>query len=208
MDVFKSWLVANVEVIYIILTVLLVAIAGMVSLSSDAIAASGLNIYYFISIAFVSLFLCIWIVFFIKNGFLSLLTMALLFGIPILIMVTEPEVEGGNQEPVVAEQVQHEYAASPDEENEFDILFSQGRERFKGSYLIWPSVVAVLVGLLLAIYANRNFDDVVSRRFFYRNSDVSVFEVQWKYTFNRFYAGFIACFALGLEIVLCVILKP
>lgn len=46
-----------------------------------------------------------------------------------------------------------------------------------------------VIGLISAIYAFLNFDDVVSLRMLYRNSCVSLFEANWLYTIDRF-AGF------------------
>ena len=43
-----------------------------------------------------------------------------------------------------------------------------------------------VIGLISAIYAFLNFDDVVSLRMLYRNSCVSLFEANWLYTIDRF----------------------
>lgn len=52
------------------------------------------------------------------------------------------------------------------------------------------AIVAAVAGGLLAIagmrFAYSNFEEVVSRRMRYRNSSVDLFDVQWKYAFNRF----------------------
>ena len=80
-------------------------------------------------------------------------------------------------------------------------------ERVSWSWLIWAAIFSFAFGLAGAIYANRNFDDVVSRRFLYRNSVVSVFEEQWKYTFNRFFACFMATTLIAFEIMLFLALR-
>jgi hypothetical protein len=43
-----------------------------------------------------------------------------------------------------------------------------------------------VVSFFIARYAKYNFDEVVSRRMLYRNSSVSMFEMEWKYTIDRF----------------------
>lgn len=52
------------------------------------------------------------------------------------------------------------------------------------------SIVAAVVGGIIAIasacFVYSNFGDVASRRMLYRNSKVDLFDIQWKYTFNRF----------------------
>ncbi len=52
------------------------------------------------------------------------------------------------------------------------------------------AIVATVAGGLLAIAGMRftysNFDEIVSRRMRYRNSNVDLFDIQWKYAFNRF----------------------
>lgn len=60
--------------------------------------------------------------------------------------------------------------------------------------LLTAALVATVVGGLTAIvcarYAYINFEDVVSRRIRYRNSNVDLFDIRWKYTFNRFVSVF------------------
>lgn len=56
--------------------------------------------------------------------------------------------------------------------------------------LLTAALIATVVGGLTAIVCARfayvNFEEVVSRRMRYRNSNVDLFDVRWKYTFNRF----------------------
>lgn len=66
--------------------------------------------------------------------------------------------------------------------------------------------VSFVIGLITAISAYRNFDDVVSRRFLYRNSDVSVFENQLLYAINRFYVVFMASLSFVLEVIVFFII--
>ena len=107
------------------------------------------------------------------------------------------------------QQLQHEQIDSPPahEPDSTTLMLDEMLERVSWSWLIWAAVFSSVFGLAGAIYANRNFDEVVSRRFLYRNSDVSVFEEQWKYTFNRFYAFFMATMAIALELMLFFALR-
>jgi len=63
----------------------------------------------------------------------------------------------------------------------------------------WKIVLpaATVIGVWIARYTFRNFDEVVSRRMLYRNSNVSLFELRWKYTLNRF-----GCISVSL--VMCL----
>ena len=45
---------------------------------------------------------------------------------------------------------------------------------------------ASVIGFFLARYAYRNFDEILSHRMLYLNSSASLFEMQWKYTLDRF----------------------
>lgn len=62
------------------------------------------------------------------------------------------------------------------------------------------SAVSLIPAFFIARYCNRNFDDVVSRRWMYRNSSKDVFESTWKYTVNRFLTSFEVIVALLLDI--------
>ena len=46
---------------------------------------------------------------------------------------------------------------------------------------------AFVASFILARYAYRYFDEVVSVRMLYSNSNASVFQAQWKYTIDRFF---------------------
>jgi hypothetical protein len=51
----------------------------------------------------------------------------------------------------------------------------------------WIFLVAgTIIGINLAIFTNRNIDEIVSRRMLYRNSAVQLFEIKWLYTLDRF----------------------
>ena len=195
MYAFKSWVVANVELILIGLTILMLLVTGLI-----LVPKGGDQLYVFIILAIVSTVFCAVIVFVIRNGIMALLTIAILVGSGVLSVINEKqELEGGEASEVVLQA--ESQAESGNDDDEFNLWLSKF---FNWTSLICISVVSLLFGILVAIYANRNFDDVVSSRFFYRNSELSVFEEQWKYTFNRLYAGFLTMFGLGMEI-LCLI---
>lgn len=204
MNTFKSWLVANVEVILIILTVLFLVFSALFAYSHFKQTS---NDGYFLMLVFLAFFvfvLCTVCVFCIKHGFFSLVVLFIFIGLPILIDVLD--LEGPSTEATVQETV--DVQTPPAEKTDVDLMLDGALERIRWTWFIWAAIPAFLFGLVCAIYANRNFDDVVSRRFLFRNSNVSVFEVRWKYTFNRFYAGYMAIFAFALEIMLFVALKP
>jgi hypothetical protein len=62
----------------------------------------------------------------------------------------------------------------------------------------WIFLVAgTIIGINLAIFTNRNIDEIVSRRMLYRNSAVQLFEIKWLYTLDRF-AGIASSVAICL----------
>lgn len=67
--------------------------------------------------------------------------------------------------------------------------------------IITLSAVSLVPAFFIARYCYLNFDDVVSRRWLYRNSGKDVFESTWKYTINRFLTSFVVIAALILDIV-------
>lgn len=58
-------------------------------------------------------------------------------------------------------------------------------------------------------YTKEQISEIISKHAVQRNGlKVSVFEEQWKYTFNRFYAGFMTFSAIALDfMVLSACLK-
>jgi len=54
------------------------------------------------------------------------------------------------------------------------------------------SAVDIYLSVLIAIFSYRNFDEVVSLRMLFHNSNVSLFQEQLKYSISRFFS------ALGL----------
>lgn len=66
------------------------------------------------------------------------------------------------------------------------------------SALIANGAVSLVMALAIGIYTAINMDDVVSRRMLYVNSDVNMFDMTLKYSFNRFMASFVYISWTGL----------
>lgn len=47
-------------------------------------------------------------------------------------------------------------------------------------------ILSFVLSIIAAVFGFRNFDDVVDRRWLFRNSNVSIYEEEWKYALNRF----------------------
>lgn len=73
----------------------------------------------------------------------------------------------------------------------------------------------ILIGLILmtiiffsvkvAIYTYKNFDEVVSRRMLWRNSNVSLFNEQLKYSIGRFIASFVFFLLIALDFAVVIL---
>lgn len=196
MYAFKSWLVANIEVILIVFTVLL-SIACFLFFPKTEKSGTAVTALIIFSIV-----LCVIIVACVRNGIAALFVIALLVGAIFLENKKRATVNPSTETEVVEQQT-----LTPEQE-EFNNTMDDILNNIKWSSFIWLGIIACIFGIGTAVYACINFDDVVSRRFLYRNSTVSVFEEQWKYTFNRFYAGFMTFSAIALDfIVLSACLK-
>ena len=195
MNTFKSWLVANLEVILIIFSFILF-IAGVVKcIHAPDDDTQGVWILACAVIAVI----CGIVVFCVRGGFRTLIGFVLFVGV----VVGTASVEN--------KELQSDPAQSIEIQADSDNDAPASENKSSSPLKLWPILVTVGAfsaagGIAAAIYANRNFYDVVSRRFLYRNSLVSTFEEQWKYTFNRFYAGFMTFFAIALEIIVWYII--
>ena len=204
MGVFKSWLVANVEIVLIIFTVLFLTGVGLYSWSRYSATGDDVFIIMAIYITIPTVILSILIVSLIKTGIGGLFGLLLICSPLVVSFFLEPSSESAE----VQESTSESITATPSQETDSTMaMLDEMLERVSWSWLIWAAIFSFAFGLAGAIYANRNFDDVVSRRFLYRNSDVSVFEEQWKYTFNRFFACFMATTLIALEIMLFLALR-
>lgn len=204
MGVFKSWLVANVEIVLIIFTVLFLTGVGLYSWSRYSATGDDVFISMAIYITIPTVILSILIVSLIKTGIGGLFGLLLICSPLVVSFFLEPSSESAE----VQESTSESITATPSQETDSTMaMLDEMLERVSWSWLIWAAIFSFAFGLAGAIYANRNFDDVVSRRFLYRNSDVSVFEEQWKYTFNRFFACFMATTLIAFEIMLFLALR-
>ncbi len=204
MGVFKSWLVANVEIVLIIFTVLFLTGVGLYSWSRYSATGDDVFISMAIYITIPTVILSILIVSLIKTGIGGLFGLLLICSPLVVSFFLEPSSESAEVQESTSERI----TAIPSQETDSTMaMLDEMLERVSWSWLIWAAIFSFAFGLAGAIYANRNFDDVVSRRFLYRNSDVSVFEEQWKYTFNRFFACFMATTLIAFEIMLFLALR-
>lgn len=204
MGVFKSWLVANVEIVLIIFTVLFLTGVGLYSWSRYSATGDDVFIIMAFYITIPTVILSILIVSLIKTGIGGLFGLLLICSPLVVSFFLEPSSESAEVQESTSERI----TATPSQETDSTMaMLDEMLERVSWSWLIWAAIFSFAFGLAGAIYANRNFDDVVSRRFLYRNSDVSVFEEQWKYTFNRFFACFMATTLIALEIMLFLALR-
>lgn len=195
MNTFKSWLVANLEVILIIFSLILLIVGIVKAVHVPDEDSQGVWVAACLVIAVI----CGIVVFCVRGGFRTLIGIVLFVGVVAVLSMAERHEQ--TADPAQSIEIQ------ADSDNDAPVSENKSSSPLK----LWPILVAVGAfsaagGLLAAIYANRNFYDVVSRRFLYRNSLVSTFEVQWQYTFNRFYAGFMTFFAIALEIIVWYII--
>lgn len=196
MYAFKSWLVANIEVILIVFTVLL-SIACFLFFPKTEKSGTAVTALIIFSIV-----LCVIIVACVRNGIAALFVIALLVG-----AIFSENKKRATVNPSTETEVVEQQTLTPEQE-EFNNTMDDILNNIKWSSFIWLGIIACIFGIGTAVYACINFEDVVSRRFLYRNSTVSVFEEQWKYTFNRFYAGFMTFSAIALDfMVLSACLK-
>lgn len=190
MNTFKSWLVANLEVILIIFSLILLIVGIVKAVHAPDEDSQGVWAGACLVIAVI----CGIVVFCVRGGFRTLIGIVLFAGVA----VGTASVEN--------KELQSDPAQSIEIQADSDNDAPASENKSSSPLKLWPILVTVGAfsaagGIAAAIYANRNFYDVVSRRFLYRNSLVSTFEVQWQYTFNRFYAGFMTFFAIALEII-------
>ena len=57
-------------------------------------------------------------------------------------------------------------------------------------------------GTKVGAFTHENFFELVSRRMQWRNSNVDMFEVKWKYVFNRFASSAALFYMFLLEVVM------
>ena len=72
-----------------------------------------------------------------------------------------------------------------------------------GGIAIGCGIVALAAAIAAAVFTAANINEVVSLRMFYQNSNVSLFETTWMYTFNRFVTVFASITGSALIIAAC-----
>ena len=90
-------------------------------------------------------------------------------------------------------------------EEVLEIQVPEGAFRTINTVIYSLAAFCVVPAFFIARYAYINFDDVVSRRWMYSNSEKDVFESTWKYAINRFFSGYVLVFALLLDIAIVVV---
>ena len=173
----KTWLCANLGVVYVACALILLGIAAIflpVSFKGDdhalwLIAAIGIG-----CVSFVFLLAC-------EPTVGPIFSIIALVGMYIFFIY---------------------YLKNPENGGEIPTAFIRGAN----SFVISLSLCSIVPAFFIARYAYINFDDVVSRRWLYRNSEKDVFETTWKYTINRFFMAFLMTFCLLVDIAIIVLL--
>lgn len=60
-------------------------------------------------------------------------------------------------------------------------------------FLLSAGILSIIFPLLIMIYTYKNFEEVVSQQFKYRNSNVEKFDYRLKYSWDRFRVTFLIC---------------
>lgn len=206
MSSFKSWLVANVEVILILFTVLFLIITSLIMIPKIVHGGDKSIIDGYVAILISSILLCSIFVSAIRHGFVAFIAAVVFIGYIGVQIVNDHKAD--NQHDLATSSTQIVSNDTSSDSDDVGLYLINAGRKFKLKWLIWVCIPAAIFGIFTSIYANINFEDVVSRRFFYRHSNVEVFEVKWKYTFNRLYAGFVTILIIGLEIILFFLFQP
>lgn len=169
MNTFKAWLIANIELIFIVLQIIFFVILGFTF--PDTIGQDGEPENKGTIIIGIGIFFAAVLIWGVKSWKSELFFIAIIMAF-FLYLLFGKDVEISSLAKII------------------------------GTIC---AVLSLLIGIVLAFTAYRNFDEVVSRRFLFRNSKASVFEVQMKYAFSRFYAGFILTLTFTIEIIAMVV---
>lgn len=172
---FKTWLCANLGVVYFFLVVIVVLVAWLILPSKELIAVLiGIGS---VSIVTVTAFEPSY-----GPGFAFIIIVGLIVFLPWAI--------------------KNDFL-----EDVLEIQVPEGVFHIINTVIYSLAAFCVVPAFLIARYAYINFDDVVSRRWMYRNSAKDVFESTWKYAINRFFSGYVLVFALLLDIAIVVVQK-
>lgn len=70
---------------------------------------------------------------------------------------------------------------------EFYLIFSSFGASYPKTALVISFIVAGILSIFIAAFVSRNFEDVVSRRMLWRNSNVDMFSMKISYVINRYF---------------------
>ena len=171
---FKSWLISNFAVVYFVCALLVIGGVALFHLKD----ASGEVSTMFVSTALAAGVIAI--LFVIATGpetFGPIGTTILLIGVYVYFIISLKNPSEGAPDPGTLSFISK-----------------------ANKYVIVTSAIAIIPSFFVARYAYRNFDDVVSLRWLYRNSSKDVFASTWKYTINRFFMAFLVFFSIILLI--------
>ena len=174
---FKSWLIANLEIIYVVCALIIIGISALFLPfgATEGETPTWLVAVYCIGIiSFVMFFAA-------EPGIGPIASLIILAGLYFLLVYILKHPGDSSEVPEKA-------------------------IRIMNTIVISLSGVCSVPAFFIARYANINFYDVVSRRWMYRNSAKDVFESTWKYTFNRFCMAFLVVFCLLLDLAIVIVL--
>ena len=172
---FKTWLIANLGIVYVFCALIII---GISALFLPLGASEGETSTWLIATYCIGI-ISVVMFFAAEPKFGPIASLFILAGLYIFLVYMLKDPGDGSEVP----------------EKEIRVM---------NTIVISLSVICAIPAVLIARYANMNFDDVVSRRWMYRNSAKDVFESTWKYTFNRFCMAFLVFFCLLLDLAIVV----
>jgi membrane protease YdiL (CAAX protease family) len=75
-------------------------------------------------------------------------------------------------------------------------------------YYLIALVFTFFLAILTAIYTYKNYNEVISRRFRWRSSNVDIFSARLKYTISRFFASMIIYSVYVITLISFISNKP
>lgn len=75
-------------------------------------------------------------------------------------------------------------------------------------YYLFALIFTFSLAILTAIYTYKNYNEVISRRFRWRSSNVEVFSARLKYTISRFFVSLIIYSVYVIALISLVSNKP
>ena len=174
---FKTWLYANIEFAYLFFALILLGIAAIFLPVTDT---NGEYAPWGLALLAIGAVSCV-LLFACEPRFGPVLSVLALVGLYIFFVSALKDPNEGKEIP----------------------------ERFiriSNTLAITLSVISAVPAFFVARYVHRNFDDVVSLRWLYRNSAKDVFVTTWKYTFNRFCMTFLVVLCLLIDIAVIIVL--